>query len=317
MSLSLRNPTVEELDQAIAAATGRLTDAAAADLLPLLRRAIDEVRSDLGDWLKGRPDRSERFTAFHLRGLLHQLSGAFEKIRDLKPALSGSLEARSDQAGRLAAKHARAQVAAYSARFQGLSYVLPLDEAAMLASGRELLIPRFKTSAARYVGAVRDDIRQQLALGVLRNETIDELTDRLVRLGGPKGIVALRGIKGQPGALLERIDEGLFRRYRYWAERVVRTEVMHAYNVQADLVLEQAHAEDPALRRRWNAAADWRVCPICRELDGQVVDVGQPFRGGFSTAPCHPNCRCVVGPWKDVWQPESAPSRPRRADATI
>lgn len=300
--LKARPPTVDELDRLIAAATGRLTDRATAEFVPLLRGAIDELQRDLGDWLDRAPDGGTRFTAFHLQQVLQQLRGSLARIAELRPDLQGSLEAGGDQAGALAARHVREQVAALSSQFEGSAYLVPIDEAALIATGRSLLIPRFRTSAARYVGNVRDDIRRQLALGVLRGETIDQLTDRLVRLGGPSGWVALRGIKGRPGAVVEKIGEGLFRRYRYWAERVVRTELMHAYNTQADIALEQAHAEDPAIKRRWNAAADWRLCPICAALDGAVVNVGEAFPGGYQTAPAHPNCRCNVGPWKEAWQ---------------
>lgn len=311
-----RSATVAELDQQIAIELERLSEASLRAVAPALKEARAELQRDLARWLSTHADGKERFTAFRYRQALAQIDAALKKVADLEPKLVSVLEAQGRTAGTLATGHIVKQLDKYSKLFEGAAYPLPLDQAAAIAEGRSLMIPRFRTSTARYAGAVRDDIKQQLAVGVLKGETLDELTDRLVKLGGPKGLVALRGVAGEPGAKVELITEGLFRRYRWWAERVVRTEVLSAYNTVADESLEQLAKHDGELRRRWNSAADWRLCSICYGLDGLVVDVGQSFKG-YDSAPAHPNCRCNVGPWKDAWEPESAPLRPRRADATI
>lgn len=305
-AVKLRSDTGRaELDKQIAREVAALPNEAMRAMLPVLKEAQAELQRDLEKWLGDRADGNERFTAFRYRQALLQVNAALKKVRELEPALLTVLDAAGRNAGVTATKHVVKQVDYYSKKFQGAAYPIPLDQAAAIAEGRSLMIPRFVTSAARYAGKVGDDIKQQLAVGMLKGESLDELTNRLVKLRGPRGLVALRGIKGQRGAIVEHISEGLFRRYRYWAERVVRTEVLSAYNAVADASLRQYATQDNEIKRRWNAAGDWRTCSICRGLDGEVTDVDKPFKGGYESAPAHPNCRCNVGPWKDRWTPQN------------
>lgn len=300
-----RSATIAELDDQISSELERLPDEALRAVAPALREAREELKRNLEQWLGTHADGKERFTAFRYRQALRQIETALKKVDELEPALFGALKSSGAKAGKKATDHTVKQLDRYSKIFEGSAYPLPLNEAAAIANANSFLIPHYRTSAKRYVGNVRDDIKQQLAIGVLKGETIDELTDRLVKHGGPKGWVALRGVKGERGARVQLITEGLFKRYRYWAERVVRTEVMSAYNTVADASIRQLAKDDGELRRRWNSAADWRLCPICHELDGQIAKVDEPFKGGYVTAPAHPNCRCNVGPWKERWQTEA------------
>lgn len=301
-AFAVREPTRAALDEQIAAEVAALPRSTLDALLPALQDARKELQRDLARWLGKNPNANERFTAYRYRLAISQMTAALKKISGLEPAMLSALDAGGRRAGVLATKHVVKQVDLYAQRFEGAAYPLPLDAAAAIAESRSFLIPRFRSSAARYAGNVRDDIQHQLAVGMLKGETIDELTDRLVKLGGPKGLVALRGMKGRPGAKVEYIAEGLFKRYRYWAERVVRTEVLSAYNATADASLRQYAKDDPEIKRRWNAAGDWRTCDICRGLDGAVAALGKAFPGGYSNAPAHPNCRCNIGPWKDRWE---------------
>jgi len=109
-------------------------------------------------------------------------------------------------------------------------------------------------------------------------------------------------VKGEPGAVVETITEGLFRRYRYWAERIARTETTAAYAHQAHAAQWEARKHVPDLQRRWDASVDGRNCMECRRLDGQVVDFGERFSNGSTDAPAHPNCRCRVGAWRRGWK---------------
>lgn len=297
-----RQVTPAALDELIARDLEGLSRDALQALAPALKEARSELERALTGWLDSEAEHaSERFTAYRYRQALAQLNGALKKVAELEPKLVGVLEAEGGRAGRLATKHVVQQVERYAKVYEGSGYQIPLDQAAAIAEGRSLLIPRYRTSAKRYVGNVRDDIRQQLAVGLLKGETFDEMTARLVRHGGPTGWVALRGVKGTRGAIVEHIGEGLFRRYNYWAARIVRTEVLSAYNTVAERSIAQLHKQDRDLKRRWNAANDWRTCIVCRSLDGKVAAVGEDFGGGYSTAPAHPNCRCNIGPWKEAW----------------
>jgi hypothetical protein len=99
----------------------------------------------------------------------------------------------------------------------------------------------------------------------------------------------------------EVIAEGLFRKYRYWAHRLVRTDLQSATNGLLDEGIRELHARDSAIERRWDASIDARVCVVCRELHDTTAPVTGTFPGGYDAAPAHPNCRCRVGAWRGGW----------------
>ena len=83
--------------------------------------------------------------------------------------------------------------------------------------------------------------------------------------------------------------------------------MMHEYNVQHDLGItelnksERASGGDDEYLRRWDSAADRRVCPDCAALDGARAKMGELFRGWASIPPLHPRCRCIVLAWRADW----------------
>lgn len=277
-----------------------LPRAALEALGPVLAQAQRETVDALRTWLST-ADREGTYTAQQHRLVLAHLERAFHTIAQLDPVMGEALRRAGVNAGYLAGQHLIGEVARYSARFDQMPIHLPLNVVRIVATGEREMIGRFRTSAARYAGSVGADIRRELAVGLVRRESIFEMTERLVRLGGPRGPVALRGVDGEPGAVVEHIGEGLFRRYRSWASRVVRTETQRAYNVQLDEGIREAKRTMPDLVRRWDAAMDLRGCPLCAELHGQTAEVDKPFSGGITDAPAHPNCRCRVGAWRKEW----------------
>ena len=279
-------------------------------LLPALAQAQRETAQGLAAWLKRVENGDLRYTAQQHRVVLLNLERAFRTIRTLDPTMSAALERMGVQAGRLSVTHLQNEVARLSEIFEGSVRRVPIDVAGVVATGQSFIIPRVRTSAARYAGQVRDDIQRELAVGILRGESISATIDRLVRHGGPRGEVALRGVAGEPGAVTEHIAEGLFRRYRYWAERVVRTETQSAYNTHLDQGFRQAHQLIPDLVRRWDASLDLRVCEICAALHGTTAPIGGTFPDGSTGAPRHPNCRCRVGAWRAEWSEILNPPAP-------
>lgn len=289
-----------------AAQLAALDDQALRAVLPALVDARAELRHGLLEWLKNAPDGNERFTAQRMRVALANLEGARTVIRErLGIDMYDAIEGFGAEAGRLSIQNLEFEVARFSAVFGQSVRPTQLQTAAILAKGDKLLIPRYRTSAARYAGNVLQDIRHQFAVGVARGETFEQLTNRLRRLGGPRGRVALRGKIGDPGAIVEDISEGLFRRYRHWSERLVRTEMINAYSVQHIRGIEALNAdldddEEPYLKRL-DATLDARTCPICRRLDGATAPVNGTFPGGYYQSPIHPMCRCAVTAWHPSW----------------
>jgi SPP1 gp7 family putative phage head morphogenesis protein len=317
---------VERMAQAIASDIARLEDASITPLIPVLLDAQRELEAGLAEWLS-RVGGDQRYGAQeHRRGLV-AVRSALDAIGQMRPEIQQTLlDAMSDGAA-LATGHLRTELERFGRVFGHSVGRTQITTAAIIARAKSEIIPRIRTSSARYVEAVRADMRHQLAVGLAKGETFTQMTNRLRRLGGPRGLVALRGIAGEPGAYAEEIAEGLFTRYRHWAERVVRTEVINAYNVEhaegiAELNATREHDDDELLYK-WDSSTDRRVCPLCLELDGEVRKEGKEFAPGVDHPPSHPNCRCVVVAWHPSWggikgehppknaAPVAKPSKPR------
>lgn len=269
----------------------------------VLADAQKDVAAELADWLDAHPeDGASRFTAAKLKQALVQLQ---EAQRILKARVGGALgKALQDgnaRAGSLAHDHLKREVQALSKAFTGVVRPVKIAQAAALADANSLLIPRHRNSANRYGTQITEDFRHQLAIGVAKGESFEELTNRLVRHGGPRGFVSLRGTLGEPGAIGEQIAEGLFVRYRHWAERVVRTEVMDAYNTHHAVALADLERRDPGYSKRWDAFFDRRTCPVCKAFDGVVLAVDAEFAPGVPRPPAHPNDRCRLTAWRKEW----------------
>jgi len=292
---------VERLVRQQVAAVDGLAPSALKAVTPVLQDVRKELARDLSAWVSSVPDGAERYTAQRMRVALRAAEAALERAKDLAPAMGGALEVGSGLAGAVAVANLETEIARFGAVF-GESLSIPnINTAAVLARGEDLLWRRHESSAKRYAGAVGDDIRRQLAVGVAKGETFEQTVNRLRKLGGPR--VSIKA--PFDAAVGDEIAEGLFSRHRFWAERLVRTENMHAYNVQHEESILDANAmrapgEDPFLRR-WDASADSRLCPFCRALDGRLAPIGKPFASGVMSPPAHPCCRCIVLAWLERW----------------
>lgn len=76
------------------------------------------------------------------------------------------------------------------------------------------------------------------------------------------------------------------------AARLARTEVIAAHAEASLNGYEEAGAEGVEAEVEFTTAGDNKVCPKCRELEGQTYTLKQA-RG---IIPVHPNCRCAWNP---------------------
>lgn len=128
-------------------------------------------------------------------------------------------------------------------------------------------------------------LRAELADGIAKGESIDELAARIERVYG-----AAAG---------------------YRAERIARTETIRAENFASQESWRQSGLVE---RKEWYTAHDERVCQWCGPMDGRVIelnatyfDKGDTFEGSkggklkldfddVGGAPLHVNCRCTLLP---------------------
>lgn len=268
-----------------------LLDAQAAkSLIPILSAAHAELGNDLAKIL-GQAGGDQKFTAQQYRNALAQMKKSLATLEKMHPAIFAQLTQNAYKAGMLAHGHLGQEMEKFGLMFQGEIRPFNLDNTRLLAEGQKTLMTHHATSAKRYAGQVGKDIRAQLAIGVARGETFDQLTARLVRLGGP-------GARGNTPA---EAADGLFKRHKYMAERLARTEVINAYNHHATEGILALHQEDPEILKRWDSSLDVRACVICKDLHGRVAKPDQPFPGGYMRSPAHPNCRCAIVAWHPEW----------------
>jgi hypothetical protein len=85
------------------------------------------------------------------------------------------------------------------------------------------------------------------------------------------------------------------RAVRARATTIARTEMVNAGNeglLQSLLQAQDAGLLPQDAHKMWIAADP---CPICEELNGEMVPIGQEFHTGDMAPTAHPNCRCTIG----------------------
>jgi len=99
-----------------------------------------------------------------------------------------------------------------------------------------------------------------------------------------KGILAESVATGQNQSKTIKLVRERYGIKRFEASRLLRTETAHF----ADITTTQVYEDIGIEKWIYVATLDSRTSEDCRELDGQVFDVGKG-----PTIPHHPNCRCV------------------------
>lgn len=274
-------------------------------LLPVLKQAEREMTTELGKWLYRNPP-TAKYDKHRHRSLIAQLHGAISTIEGkVSPAFTADTEHDGEHAQHIAMNRLLAMVEAGSAQFEAAIRPLRIDVAAVMTNERKTMVGTFSKRAKTYSNDVIQDIHSRLMLGVVRGETVDQLTSRLLQSTGLIKAYKARG----PNAIAEGAAGKVFNTYRWWAESIARTELVNAYaSVQAKS-LKQANREDPGWLMMWDAANDARVCRWCNSLDRETVAPDESFRvvgrfGARPHPPLHTCCRCALIPWRAEWNPK-------------
>jgi len=259
----------------------------------VLRQAEVELSADLNAWLAG-VDRKDTYTAQKHASLLRQIGPMRERLSELDPEVYKALSQSGVTAGAMATAHAKFEAERLADLFDKNPVPVNLDVAAVLAKNDKSLMRRHARHSKKYSRETQKHISRHLAVGVLRRETIDQMTTRLAKLSKQPVLDSATG---------DMAANGLFNMSRHSINRLVRTEAIHAYNVHH---LESI--KEMGMMKRWDSSLDRRGCIVCRELDGKSVPHDKDFPGGFAHPPAHPYCRCALVPWDSSWDHPSLPS---------
>lgn len=266
-------------------------------MMPIMEQAERELSTRLNRWIAEHAP-GDSFTQKRYRNLLVQLrsvnrigrqrlarrpSWVVSAARGLGRAMRKQLGAIADMSN----DHLQRELNELGRIFAGTDHqVLNIDMIRLQETGTRVIDKRLEATAARWGEGTWRDMKRQLAIGVAQGESIEEMTNRLT---------ALKSGSSSPA-------ESIMSRYKGWARRIVRTEMIWAYNVQHTNAIREAHELDPEIMRRWDATLDSRLCVLCQGLHGEVVGIDEDFSDGTDMPPRHPYCRCHVLPWRKDWE---------------
>lgn len=263
-----------------------------------MRDSYEKARADLESRLAKlvKQGKGQTFTAHHMRTALVQIrQGLIEFSREM----SGVLSSQARTAAELANKHHVKTIKALEKKFTGHAPVLAVEQAAVFQKVYKgvhpSLLNRFKKSEAFYTKPVVKKIRDELTQSLLSGETVDQAVERVVGV------------------------DGVFNGQRWRAERIVRTEMTHAYATVNQASMVETAKEVPGLKKKLIATFDDRTGEDSKELHGQIQPVDQPFVWNvknskgvptgevvkYMNPPNRPNDREVAIPWRDSWAESS------------
>lgn len=290
--------------------------------------ALDALLGDVEEDLRKRLERAhragleERWTGQQLQATRALVQQA---IRDLQARLARQLDLFAIQAARRGAKDTLRMLARAERSFSGLTFPLALEDALRfdhaLNGVRSSLLRQHATSVDRYGTRMIREFEKTMQIGLLGQKTVGQMIDDLVGKRGPRGKDVSLAARVRPNGTVERLvettsKEGLFRDNRWWPERIVRTELMHALNAGADAVIAEEQASDfPDLKRLLVEHFDQRTGWDSYAAHGQIRAVGEMFRDGagrtYLVPPGRPNDRATLVPWREGWGKPTGRLAPR------
>lgn len=270
-------------------------------LRALLEKADRELSQRLhqSDWLRG--SGKDTFTATQMRVTLAQIRAVTANVTHGMAKLMG-------QQAEDASSHAVSSLVDYLQRaekaFSGVaSQPLPLREAAMLSKvGQGVnssLLRRLASSGEPLAGA--DEEPHPAKLGILQRygvDTIDHFEDSL-----QQSVVQRKTWAETRGDMVEQ-SPFLQGAPAHWAERVVRTETMGAYNRAGWETIREADQALGDMCKILAATFDDRTGWDSYQVHGQIRRPEEPFAwadGLYQHPPNRPNDRETVVPHRIAW----------------
>lgn len=283
-----RDRAAELARRAGAGPTRKLLEKAAKDLARRIRAAQQLAGTG-----------AEPFTLAQLRVTLHQVQ---EVLRPLQRGMLGVVVDEASVAAEAAASGALDYLRASERKFRGVDQPLPLREVALIDAsvvGADASVLRRLSGGgdargagilARYGGNVIDDFEETLRMRFVARKPWSEVRDELTE--------ASPFLQGKPA---------------FWAERIVRTEVMHAANTANLETIRAAGEELGDMVKILSCTFDARTGADSIAVHGQIrrpTEMFDTWFGQVMAPPDRPNDRGVVVPHRISW-PIPAALEPR------
>lgn len=98
-------------------------------------------------------------------------------------------------------------------------------------------------------------------------------------------------------AMAKRVQQAIEARAELLADELGREAIGVTQSALFEQAKKQGLLEEERHLQEWVTRHDDAVCEICDELDGQRVEIGEPFESGitgeqYDDAHAHPRCRC-------------------------
>lgn len=258
-------------------------------LLNLLRRADCDLEQRLGAIVRRMGGPKATFTVAQMTAARSQIRLV---TRYVEHRMLGLTVAQAELA--ISAGHADTVrlLTVFERKFTGIAQPLRVAQAAskdfVISRTAASLLRQHRSSVQRYGQWNIARMERLLASGLLRHASQDEVVAEVMAQG--------------------------FVSKRWMAERVVRTEIQHAYNGASLESIEEAKRQDfPDMGKKILAHFDNRTAYDSAVVHGQVRPTSGTFQDGagrvYQRPPARPNDREVVIPWRLVW-PEEKSTRP-------
>lgn len=158
---------------------------------------------------------------------------------------------------------------------------LPIDIVESISSG-QIYDTGWSLSKAIWSSSksVQEDVYTIVAKGVAENKSVYEIAKELEVYVNPRKRLEWQSVKYE-----DKVYKIYNRQVDYCSQRLVRTLCQHAYQQSYERTVEK----NPfVVGTKWIANGS-RVCPLCRDRDGQIYPKGE--------APLdHPNGMCILEP---------------------
>lgn len=260
-----------------------------------LGRLLAKAQSDLNtrilkaEGLRG-PGK-DSFTATQLRVTLHQVE---QVMRDLNKGMKSLVISQGKTAADAAAANTLDYMARAERQFKGIGARLPLAEAALM----DRAVVRTEASILRRLAS---DPKKPEKPGILQRygmSVVGKFEEKLqlgIATGKPWAEMRADLIADSP--FLQQAPAS-------WAERIVRTETMAAYNRAGWETTRDAQSELGDMVKILAATFDDRTGWDSYLVHGQIRKTDEPFEGPFGMyqhPPNRPNDREIVVPHRISW----------------